>query len=92
MLLSLKAKIKTGKAQVMIEFTFSFIIVLILIYACVMAFRWAGASLASGRKSHDDQLTQGIEEDWGLLEGDEGPMKQTNPIFYEFEKLNMIHY
>jgi len=45
------------KAQSTIEFTFAMIAIIFLIYGMVMAFRWAGLSLANRRQSQDASLT-----------------------------------
>ena len=77
-------------AQVTAEFTFCFIMVLLLFYGCVMAFRWAGASLAARRVAHDSTLTQYVPTFPGWRNEESGPLKQLNPYFYEPPKMNLI--
>ena len=76
------------KAQVTLEFTFCFVVVLLLIYGCIMAFKWAGVSLAARQKQHNDTLTSGINEQW--VEWETGPLKQLNPDFAEPVPMDMV--
>ena len=76
------------KGQVFIEFTFSFMILLLLLYGAIMAFRWAGVSLAERRIAHDNTLTTGIDERW--IDANDGPLKQVKSDFYTLSPMNLI--
>ena len=81
-------KRQTTRAQVTIEFTFCLIIVLLLIYGCIMAFRWAGVSLAERRISHDTTINASVNELWEDLSM--SPAKQLTPDFYKPKPMNMV--
>ena len=81
-------KQKNRQAQVTLEFTFCFVIALLLIYGCIMAFRWAGLSLANRRIEHEDVLYNGIDERW--IGYDQSPAKQVDPNFSKPLPMNMV--
>lgn len=78
------------KGQVFIEFTFCMIIILLFFYGCVMAFRWAGLSLANRRISHDNTLKVGVDDLWSSMDFTTSALKQINPKFDRGTKMNLI--
>ena len=82
-------------AQVTLEFTLCFIVLLLMLYGIMMAFRWAGVSLAERRIDHDRTLrsyiSPGEEGDWRWSEGySRGPLKQINPDFADPVAMNLV--
>ncbi len=77
------------KGQVFIEFTFCMIVILLFFYGCVMAFRWAGLSLANRRISHDKALNASVRDKWTAPSGDSAII-QINPKFDKGTPMNLI--
>ncbi len=67
---------------------FDLIIILLLVYGCIMAFRWAGLSLADRLVANDTTLTSGISEEWDTY--NISPLKQLDTEFYKSNDMNLV--
>ena len=76
------------KGQAVIEFTFCMIIILLLFFGCVMAFRWAGVSLAERRAAHDKTIKANLPDNWPDFSA--SALRQVDKDFYKNNSMNLI--